>query len=294
MHRYTISQRIARTFSSQDRVFLCGDAAHTHSSGAAQGLNTGIHDAVNLGWKLALTVQGTVSPDVLKTYSVERQSAVQKLINYDKDISLLMTHKWPAWYNGDPDADPYLVLGEIFERAASFNTGLGISYTENVLNQSARIQLDVVPGSRPPDIELTTPGTNQKIRFQRVTPNLGKFWVVVFTGRVVTTRASLVALQEFLNTAGTELQEHPAIGWITISTSVGCSPYEALGMKPFGSTYYDAANGAHEKLSVDLDKGCVVVLRPDGLVGSGGPIDGVWVTEYFARVLRTAETNVYH
>ena len=45
---YSIGQRMARSFSDARRIFLAGDAAHTHSSGAAQGLNTGIHDAVNL------------------------------------------------------------------------------------------------------------------------------------------------------------------------------------------------------------------------------------------------------
>ncbi|KEY71705.1 hypothetical protein S7711_02934 [Stachybotrys chartarum IBT 7711] len=291
---YKIGQRIAKTFS-QDRIFLCGDAAHTHSSGAAQGLNTGIHDAVNLGWKLALTIRGVTPPSVLETYSAERLTAVHKLIGYDKDISLLMTHKWPAWYKGDPAADPYLVLGDIFDKAASFNTGLGISYGENVLNRAAGVQLAVVPGSRPPDVELTTPGTNQKTRFQRITRNEAKFWVVVFTGAVSSTRPSLQALQAFLATPGGQgLRRHRAVGWTTVSPAVGCSPYEALGMQPFGDTYYDATNAAHDKFGVDLERGCVLVVRPDGLVGSAGPVDGEWVKGYFEKVLRMPQTNGYH
>ncbi|KAF7533285.1 hypothetical protein G7054_g7217 [Neopestalotiopsis clavispora] len=282
---YSIGQRIAKTFSAKDRIFLCGDAGHTHSSGAAQGLNTGIHDAVNLGWKLALQIRGITKPDVLGTYSTERMTAVQKLINYDKDISLLMTNKWPSWYQGDPNADPSLVLGEIFEKSASFNTGLGISYPENILNQNHNSISAILPGSRPPDVELTMPGTEQKTRFQRITRNVGKFWVVIFTGNVAETRSSLLELQESLKTAP-RLTDHQVIGWVTISPVVAPSTYESLGMAPIGATYYDPTTLAHQKFGVPLDQGAVFVLRPDGLVGSAGSIDTKWIEGYFSQVLQ--------
>jgi len=276
---------MARDFSAKDRIFLCGDAAHTHSSGAAQGLNTGIHDAVNLGWKLALQIRGITQDGVLKTYSPERMSAVQQLINYDKDIALLMSHKWPSWYKGDPSADPYLALGELFEKAAPFNTGLGITYPSNILNQASGQPLAVVPGSRPPDVELAMPGTNRSVRFQRITRNLGKFWVVVFTGNVNSTRPSLKALEKHLE-SNEALKPQGTIGWITISPVVGCSSYEAIGMKPFGDTYYDATSIAHEKFGVEMEKGGLVVLRPDGLLGSAGPIDGQWLKAYLMSILK--------
>jgi phenol 2-monooxygenase len=217
---------------------------------------------------------------------VERKSAVETLINYDKDISLLMTHKWPAWYKGDPAADPYLVLGEIFEKAASFNTGLGISYSSNVLNQSPTIELSVAPGSRAPDVEVTMPGINQQVRMHRLHRNVGKFWVVVFAGSVESTRAALSELRSYLETNG-GLYSHRAIGWITLSATVDCSPYEALGgMLPFGDTYFDAPGVAHKEYGIDLAKGGVVVIRPDGLIGYGCAIDGASIREYFSKIMR--------
>jgi phenol 2-monooxygenase (NADPH) len=268
----------------KDRIFLCGDAAHTHSSGAAQGLNTGIHDAVNLAWKLALQIRGITRPDVLRTYEPERISAVQKLINYDKDISLLMSRKWPSWYMGDPDADPNIVLGEVFEKAATFNTGLGISYGPNVLNQSSPSQLNVIPGSRPPDVVLTSPATKENIRFQRVTLNSAKFWVVVFTGNTESTRPALLQLERDLE-ADQVLKTHKAIAWLTIIMDFSCSPYEGLGMKPFGNAYFDPSGSAHEKFGVDLEKGALVILRPDGLLACGGSLEGQWARNYFSDVL---------
>lgn len=275
---------MARDFSAKDRIFICGDAAHTHSSGAAQGLNTGIHDAVNLGWKLALQIRGITKDDVLKTYSTERKTAVQQLIDYDRDIAILMSHKWPSWYKGDPTADPYLALGELFEKAAPFNTGLGIAYPSNVLNQASAVQLTAVPGSRPPDVELSTPGTNQKVRLQSITRNVAQFWVLVLTGNVTSTRTSLQEMEKFL-AAESGLRTHKNISWITISPVVGCSPYEAIGMNPFGNTYYDSTSLAHERIGVDMAKGSVIILRPDGLVGSAGPVDGSWIKGYFSTVL---------
>ncbi|KAB5562890.1 FAD binding domain-containing protein [Coniochaeta sp. 2T2.1] len=284
---YTIGQRIARDFSTPDRrIFLCGDAAHTHSSGAAQGLNTGIHDAVNLGWKLALQIRGIAKDEVLDTYSAERMTAVQQLINHDKDIAMLMSHKWPAWYKGDPSADPYLALGELFEKAAPFNTGLGISYPENLLNQAGSSALAVAPGSRPPDVELTMPGINRPVRLQRVSANFAKFFVVVFTGDINATRSSIQELERYLSEKAKDLRKHSAIGWITVSPVTGCSPFEALGTHPVGDTYYDPTSVAHEKFGIDMEKGNAVILRPDGLVGAGGAISGPWIGEYFSKVFK--------
>lgn len=221
---------------------------------------------------------------MLRTYSSERLTAVNRLINYDKDISVLMSHKWPSWYTGDPDADPYIVLGEIFDQAASFNTGLGISYPSNVLNHASTMDLNALAGARPPDVDLMMPGTNTAIRFQRVTRNLAKFWVVVYTGNPESTKTSLLNLEKFLETSK-ELNTNQAIGWITINPTVGFSPYEALGMKPFGNLYFDPTNVAHEKIGISSETGGVMVLRPDGLVGSAGHIDGPWIEAYFKSIM---------
>ncbi|KAL2845473.1 FAD binding domain-containing protein [Aspergillus pseudoustus] len=283
---YTIGQRIAKTFSTRDRIFLCGDAAHTHSSGAAQGLNTGIHDAVNLGWKLAMRIQGVARQEVLQTYEAERTSAVRKLIDYDKDIALLMSNKWPTWYKGDPCADPHVVLGEIFEKAASFNTGLGISYSENILNQvlSHKNVCSLAPGSRPPDVELKMPGTNQSLRLQKITPNQAIFWVLVFTGsnnsRI---RDQITSLEQYLRTAP-KLIYCKSIRWLTIITGTGSSPYEALGRTPLGDAYFSSDNVTHDRLGIDSKNGAVVVLRPDGLVGASGHIRGDWIYKYFSGI----------
>jgi phenol 2-monooxygenase len=65
-------------------------------------MNTGIHDASNLGWKLSMVLDGLASPSLLNTYESERLPNVQKLITYDEDISRLMTVQLPVGWAGDP------------------------------------------------------------------------------------------------------------------------------------------------------------------------------------------------
>jgi len=71
---YTDRARQATTYR-KDRVLLAGDAAHIHSPLGGQGLNTGIADAMNLGWKLAATIQGWAPDGLLDTYTTERHPA---------------------------------------------------------------------------------------------------------------------------------------------------------------------------------------------------------------------------
>jgi hypothetical protein len=63
-------------------VFLAGDAAHIHSPAGAQGMNTGIQDAWNLGWKLALTTGGAANPALLDTYQAERQPVGRNVLRF--------------------------------------------------------------------------------------------------------------------------------------------------------------------------------------------------------------------
>ncbi len=71
MTRFRLHLRAATRYQS-GRVFLAGDAAHVHSPAGAQGMNTGIQDAVNLAWKLALVCSGAATPELLGTYQPER------------------------------------------------------------------------------------------------------------------------------------------------------------------------------------------------------------------------------
>ena len=80
---YTDRSRQATTYR-QGRIFLAGDAAHVHSPFGGQGMNTGLGDAMNLGWKLAATIKGWAPDDLLDTYTAERHPIGEWVLNWTR------------------------------------------------------------------------------------------------------------------------------------------------------------------------------------------------------------------
>lgn len=83
----------AETADAAPHVFLMGDACHTHSAKAGQGMNVSMQDGFNLGWKLGSVVTGQSPAELLATYSTERQPVAQQLIDFDREWSSLMARK---------------------------------------------------------------------------------------------------------------------------------------------------------------------------------------------------------
>lgn len=76
---FRINERKVRHYS-RGRVFLAGDAAHIHSPAGGQGMNTGMQDAFNLAWKLALVIRGDARPALLDSYSQERSAVGDRVL----------------------------------------------------------------------------------------------------------------------------------------------------------------------------------------------------------------------
>ncbi len=97
---YEIGQRVCDQFDDRGsadcsdglpRIFIAGDACHTHSPKAGQGMNVSMADTFNLGWKLASVIRQQSKPGLLKTYSDERQAKARELIEFDKDMARLFS-----------------------------------------------------------------------------------------------------------------------------------------------------------------------------------------------------------
>jgi 2-polyprenyl-6-methoxyphenol hydroxylase-like FAD-dependent oxidoreductase len=89
---YRVHHRCVERFRD-GRCFVAGDSAHVHSPVGAQGMNTGLQDAANLGWKLALVVQGRASPGLLDSYHEERWPVAQSLLRTtDNAFRLVIGH----------------------------------------------------------------------------------------------------------------------------------------------------------------------------------------------------------
>ena len=93
---YRIHHRCAERFRER-RCFLLGDAAHVHSPMGGQGMNTGLQDAYNLAWKLALVVNGDADAALLDSYEAERLRVAQRLLSTtDRAFRFLVTDNWIA------------------------------------------------------------------------------------------------------------------------------------------------------------------------------------------------------
>src|SRR5437762_11577585 len=146
---YRIHHRRAARFRDR-RCFLLGDAAHIHSPVGAQGMNTGLQDAYNLGWKLALVVEGRADEALLDTYEEERIPVARRLLNStDRAFRLVVSDSRLAG----------LLRTVVIARIAAFAMSMkriqsiafrtisqtGIQYRESSLSKS----LDGLPGDAP-------------------------------------------------------------------------------------------------------------------------------------------------
>ncbi len=144
--RFTDLSRQAAVYR-KGRVLLAGDAAHVHSPVGGQGLNTGVHDAVNLGWKLAQVVKGISPETLLDTYQVERHPIGARVLR--------MTMAQVALQRSDDRTEALreivaelLGMEEPRKRIAAEMSGLGIRYDLGGEHP--------LVGRRMPDLDLTT------------------------------------------------------------------------------------------------------------------------------------------
>jgi len=142
---YEVGHRVTDKFDDVDveqthdpRVFLTGDACHTHSAKAGQGMNVSMQDGFNLGWKLGHALSGLSPASLLSTYSAERQPVAQQLIDFDREWSSLMARK-PEEIS-DPNELATFYLG-----TAEFPSGFMTQYGSSMVTAGTEHQ-SLAPG----------------------------------------------------------------------------------------------------------------------------------------------------
>ena len=142
---YEVAHRLTDRFDDEAtspdgkaRVFLMGDACHTHSAKAGQGMNVSMQDGWNLAWKLGYVLTGMASDELLGTYSDERQVTAQNLIDFDLEWSTLMAKKPEEFESPDEVADFYV-------RTAEFPAGFMTEYEPSIVT-SSQVRQDLATG----------------------------------------------------------------------------------------------------------------------------------------------------
>jgi phenol 2-monooxygenase len=131
---------VAEMATRAPRVMLAGDACHTHSPKAGQGMNVSMGDTFNLGWKLISVLTGRADAALLHSYSGERRAAAKGLVEFD--------HKWARVVGGtatddlafDPSTAGLPVVARAFINNLPFTCGLTIQYEPSALVGAATHQ----------------------------------------------------------------------------------------------------------------------------------------------------------
>ena len=269
LSRFHISHRKVQQFR-RVRVFLAGDAAHIHSPAGGQGMNTGLQDAFNLGWKLALVVRGIAPPQLLASYDAERRPVAGGVINLTDRITRMATMR-NSVAQSVRDFLLHTVSGIDFvgERIADRLAELSISYRDSAIVQNhggGRLRA----GDRAPDAELRDENNQARRLFELF-------------------RTSAHVLLIFLGAAGTGAGKIPEVE--TVLRDLPENTIDAYriarGLTNEPAELRDVSGLAHA--AYGMIGGGIVLVRPDGyLAYRSDDFDPVKVRSYLGRIFKLA------
>jgi phenol 2-monooxygenase (NADPH) len=316
---YEIGQRLCDRFddvpaeemsSRLPRVFIAGDACHTHSAKAGQGMNVSMADAWNLGWKLASVLRGAAMPELLHTYSEERQAIARELIDFDREFSELFRARRAE--SGDEAVD-----SETFQRyfiaQGRFTAGVATRYAPSMITGEATFQhlAEGFPvGMRFHSAPVVRLADAKPVQLGHAARADGAWRIYVFADREHPTGEGSRArkLCEFLASDASPLRRFTPADAEPDSLidlravfqqghrdlSVDAMPPVLLPRKGrFGLVDYEkvfcpdpAAHDIFELRGVNRQTGCLVVVRPDQYVAHVLPLDGhEALADFFAAIV---------
>ncbi|KAL8292681.1 hypothetical protein RQP46_001293 [Phenoliferia psychrophenolica] len=240
---YQIGQRISSHYMMEDqRIILGGDATHTHSPKAGQGMNISMLDMYSLCWKINLVEKSMADHSVLiPTYETERRGIAEALLKFDTEYSKLFSGRSPDATQLTSDVTKAKSVGAVdaqrfidaFKSNAFFTSGCGAVYGANILNALPDAELVKSFAKK----NVFNPAGNKLIAGQRLLPGLvtravdanrvrlqqeikmnGAFRIHVFAGDYQTSKPALAAFEKFI-TAPTSFHNvhRPAAG---VSSSI--------------------------------------------------------------------------
>ena len=310
---YDIGQRLTDKFDDVPddeiatrwpSVFIAGDACHTHSPKAGQGMNVSMQDAFNLGWKLVAVLHGRCPPSLLHTYSAERRPIAKELIDFDREFAALL-----ATQHDGSGADP-ATFQSYFIKHGRYTAGTAAHYGPSLLTGDGTHQhlaKGFVVGERFHSAPVIRVADAKPVHLGHVAKADGRFRIYIFAGLgdPVAASSKLRQLCDFLADNPQSpvrkytRQEDNAedIDAVIDVRAVFQEAHRELAIEPipalllprkgrYGLQDYEKIFCADRKSGqkngqdifdlrgIDRDAGCMVVVRPDQYIAQVLPIDG--------------------
>ena len=306
---YEIGQRLCDKFddvpdaeadSRLPRVFIAGDACHTHSPKAGQGMNVSMQDAFNLGWKLSSVLRGRCAPRLLHTYSAERQAIAKELIDFDREWAKMLSAPLKSSTDGE-GVEPAEVQ-RYFVKHARYTAGTATRYRPSLISAAPdhqHLAKGLVVGMRFHSAPVIRLADAKPVRLGDATKADGRWRMFAFADREVPSARSsrLRALCGFLaGSARSPVRRYtPAQGDVDSVIDVRAVfqqshrelNLEAMpqfllpgkgryGLRDYEKMFCPDLKGGSDVFDmrgIDRDSGCVVVVRPDQYVAHVLPLD---------------------
>lgn len=324
---YEIGQRLCERFDNrsetgsdefQASAFIAGDACHTHSPKAGQGMNVSMGDAFNLGWKLAAVLRGQAGSELLATYSAERQTVAQELIDFDREFArMFATQDDGSNKTSGGTVDPGK-FQEYFVKHGRFTAGTAIRYYPSLITQAAghqELATGFPVGMRFHSAPAICLGDAKPVHLGHQVKADGRWRIFVFADRASPQepQSRLAKLCSFL----AESAQSPVLKYTPKETDIDSvidvravfqQPHRelAIGAMP---TFLLPRKGKYELVDyekmfcpdpvrgdvfsmrgISRDEGCIVVVRPDQYVASILPLDSHdALTGFFDRFMLLPE-----
>jgi phenol 2-monooxygenase len=282
------------------RVFILGDACHTHSAKAGQGMNVSIQDGFNLAWKLGHVLSGISTPDLLSTYTLERQVIAQNLIDFDLKWSSMMAAK-PEEFES-PTA-----LEDFYVQTAEFPAGFMTEYTTSMLTgtkEHQELAKGYPVGKRFKSALVSRRSDGNPVQLGHTALADGKYRIYVFADapKAGDQSSKVAQLANWLeNDPASPLAGPGRADWFDTKVIYQQKhvQFELLdapaAFRPlygkFNLMQYDRVYGVHPSVDIFADRsisrdGAIVVVRPDQYVSQVLPLTATGeLGAYFERVM---------
>jgi phenol 2-monooxygenase len=302
---YEIGQRLTDKFDDVPdgetatrlpRVFIAGDACHTHSPKAGQGMNVSMQDTFNLGWKLAAVLRKRCAPKLLHSYSAERQAVAKELIEFDREWADILASQVK-----EGGADP-AATQNYFIRHGRYTAGTATHYRPSIISGEPvhrHLARGFVIGTRFHSAPVIRLADAKPVHLGHVVKADGRFRIFAFASRKnpAAPDSAMSALCNFLGQSpNSPLRKYTPSGADIDSVidvravfqqghrelAIETLPAFLLprkgryGLSDYEKVFCSDPKDGHDIFAmrgIDRDRGCVVIVRPDQYVADVLPLD---------------------